>query len=356
MGHLSQKAWLSGHRLGTMRSSTSVRSVNPKVSPAITLAAKRSTPPTEVSILTEVSDLCNSLEDRLQAALASAAGDASRVVLVLDLDETCFTPLTDDGLATTAWFEDILARWAPKLEKSEGLSFEETLEAVHVLARAFYSRIAVRPTEEGLSALLQKYKALGVASIGLTSRRPFIAGATWAQMQRTCNLEFDSLASPLDADRLRFLEEALRAGTYGAPTPTNWAGISFERGVWFTSGANKGAVLRIVLDAGKHVIFADDTLSHVQSVASALFDHAASVSSLHFTTASADAKRRVIGGNVDRSLAHHFAALFAEKDPIVVALVQKRNALLRGLIAEQMDAISPQVDPALQNLASALGS
>ena len=80
-----------------------------------------------MSEIVEVKELCVSLEARLQTALERADGDSSQVVLVLDLDETCFTPVTDDGLATSSWLGHIVRHWAPRLELSHGMTYMETL-------------------------------------------------------------------------------------------------------------------------------------------------------------------------------------------------------------------------------------
>ena len=57
---------------------------------------------TDVAEVVEVTELCAELERCLEAALERAGGDASHVVLVLDLDETAFTPLNPDALGTSS--------------------------------------------------------------------------------------------------------------------------------------------------------------------------------------------------------------------------------------------------------------
>jgi hypothetical protein len=51
----------------------------------------------------EVSRLCEGLEQALQRGLTLAGGNADQVVLVLDLDETAFTPESPDALGTSKW-------------------------------------------------------------------------------------------------------------------------------------------------------------------------------------------------------------------------------------------------------------
>lgn len=47
----------------------------------------------------------------------------------LDLDE-CFMPQNADALGTSAWFEEIVHRWAPVLEAEAGMNYMATLFAV----------------------------------------------------------------------------------------------------------------------------------------------------------------------------------------------------------------------------------
>jgi len=93
-----------------------------------------------VSDIAEATALCTTLQSCLDHSLELAEGDSSRVVLVLDLDETCFTPLNPDALGTSTWFEDIVARWAPVLEKEEGMDYVATLFAVLAVVDVFYSQ------------------------------------------------------------------------------------------------------------------------------------------------------------------------------------------------------------------------
>merc|ERR1711904_199575 len=102
-----------------------------------------------------------------------------------------------------------------------------------------------------------------------------------------------------------------------------------------TSNANKGSFLRKLLSAGKHVVFADDSLRHVKSVNDALQGHAASVSALHYTAATSAAKQNLDAESCDRSLACHVGELFASQNHAVLDLVRKRDAFLRNFIAEQ---------------------
>lgn len=304
----------------------------------------------------EIADLCVFLDRHLQTALASAGGDTSKVVLVLDLDETCFTPLTHDGLATSVWFEDIMKRWSPVMEEAEGWTYSATLAAILALVDAFYRRIPVGPTEAALAGLLRRYRTLGVATIGLTARRPGLAAATWQQMGTTCELEFDSLEAPMSTETVAEWNRKMRAGEHGPPVSAQWEGFSSERGVWFTSNANKGAVCQAVLKPGKHIVFADDSLRHVQAVESALKESAASVTALHYTAATSAAKRRLDTASCDRVMAGHIAALFLENDPAILSIVRQKDVFLRRFIAGEIakHEAGEKADAALQALVSAL--
>ncbi|CAK0878297.1 unnamed protein product, partial [Prorocentrum cordatum] len=150
----------------------------------------------------ETSDLSKSLEEKLQAALEQAGGAASDVVLVLDLDETLFTPLAADGLATSVWFEDLLKRWAPRLRDADGMTSEDTLEQALAVVDRFYARVPVGPTDPSLGGLLNWCRSEGVVSIGLTARRPALAAVTWEQVGDRVPLDFNSQALPLGPDTI----------------------------------------------------------------------------------------------------------------------------------------------------------
>ena len=178
---------------------------------------------TDVAEVASITDLCSELTRCLDAAITKAGGDASRVILVLDLDETAFTPLNPDALGTSAWFEDIYKRWCPKLE--DAMTGKDTLFAILELVDAFYPRVPVGPTEAALPDLLRKYNAAGVSSMGLTARRPQLAAATWAQMGDRCDFEFLWTAPA----QLEALEASLRTEEH-VRDPASWEGLSFERG------------------------------------------------------------------------------------------------------------------------------
>merc|ERR1712187_884569 len=92
-------------------------------------------------------------------------------------------------------------------------------------------------------------------------------------------------------------------------------------------------MLRNLLEPEKHVIFVDDSLRHIKAVCTSLDGYAASVTALHFTAATTAAKQKLDAASCDRALAGHIAALFAERDLAILALVQQRQAFLRRFIA-----------------------
>merc|ERR1712218_535661 len=135
-----------------------------------------------------------------------------------------------------------------------------------------------------------------------------------------CELKFDSLAPPQGPEAIAEMAKSLRAES---PSPSSWEGISCERGVWFTANANKGSVLRRLLPPRKHVIFADDSLRHVNAVRTALDGHAASVAALHFTSATTVARERLDTASCERAIAGHMVALFAEGDAGLLSIVRE---------------------------------
>jgi len=292
------------------------------------------------------------------AALEEARGRVEDVVVVLDLDETCFTANTTDALATSAWFEDLQQRLVPILRSEAGMKPVEVLLESLALVDCFYPLVPAKVTEEALPGLLRKYKAEGVATIGLTARGPDLAQATWQQFGDECPLVFDSLSPPLDSSSLKDLEELLKANGHAAPDcPDDWPGILQDRGVWFTANANKGAMLRHTLKAGLHVIFADDSERHLHNVLAALDGHAASVRVLHYTAAKDAAKARLDAVSCDLALAGHCAALYQKRDRRFLELVQRKPEVLKAIVGHQVQHLESQqqpVDASLRSLASLL--
>merc|ERR1711971_566408 len=145
----------------------------------------------------------------------------------------------------------------------------------------------------------------------------------------------------------------LRSNGYAAPdNPDNWEGIRQDRGVWFTANANKGAVLRQTLAAGKHVIFADDSERHLHDVRKALDGYAASLCLLHFTSAKESAKNRLDPAHCDATLATHCATLFTNKDVGFMKLVQQKQRFLQAFINQQMRLLALTAEPIDESLRS----
>jgi len=313
---------------------------------------------TDVAGIEKVTQLCASVERSLAAALEKAQGRAGGVVLVLDLDETCFTADRGDGLATSAWFEDLLQRWVPLLKSEAGMEPPEVLMESLAVVDCFYSCVAARLTEAALPELLKSCTARGIATIGLTARRPGLAPITWQQLGGEPPLVFDSLVPPMDDKAVAELEGYLRANGHAAPdNPDKWEGIGQSRGVWFTANANKGAILRQTLPAGSHVIFADDSERHLHNVRDALDGHAASVSLLHYTAAKDAAKERLDVAKCDLALAAFCADLHQRSDPALMELVGSKQTFLKTFIGRRLDeaaARQEQADEALKSLAAAL--
>eukprot|EP00927_Polykrikos_kofoidii_P059272 TRINITY_DN54476_c0_g1_i1.p1 TRINITY_DN54476_c0_g1~~TRINITY_DN54476_c0_g1_i1.p1 ORF type:complete len:359 (+),score=61.89 TRINITY_DN54476_c0_g1_i1:103-1077(+) len=313
---------------------------------------------TEVVMNVEVTALCCSVERSVEAALEKSDGRPEDVVVVLDLDETCFTANTQNSLATSSWFEDMMQRWLPILQSEAGMSRTAVLLECLELVDCFYPLVPARITEEGLPSLLESLKHRNIATIGLTARRPDLAEATWQQLGDGCPLVFDSLSPPWDSTSVNELENYLRSNGYAAPdNPESWEGIRQDRGVWFTANANKGAMLRQTLKAGTHVIFADDSERHLHDAKAALDGHAASVCLLHYTAAKDAAKGQLDAASCDRDLAGHCAALFDQKHSGFMALVQRKQPFLRVFIDRQLELLAaaetPQ-DVSLRSLAASL--
>merc|ERR1719223_990415 len=104
-----------------------------------------------------------------------------------------------------------MQRWPPVLQLEAGLSNAEVLMECLAVVDCFYPLVPAKITEDGLPSLLEGLKHKGIATIGLTARRPDLAEATWQQLGDRCSLVFDSLSPPLDAASVQKLESHLRS-------------------------------------------------------------------------------------------------------------------------------------------------
>merc|ERR1712129_218269 len=118
-----------------------------------------------------------------------------------------------------------------------------------------------------------------------------------------------------------------------------------------------GSLLRKLLEPDMHVIFADDSLRHLEGVGASLDGYAASVTLFHFTAATSAAKKKLDAASCDQALASHCAALFAEQHPGFLKLVQEKQAFLVRFITGQVTArkeAKQTIESSLQALAQAL--
>eukprot|EP01062_Namystynia_karyoxenos_P016587 TRINITY_DN16061_c0_g1_i2.p1 TRINITY_DN16061_c0_g1~~TRINITY_DN16061_c0_g1_i2.p1 ORF type:complete len:510 (+),score=130.00 TRINITY_DN16061_c0_g1_i2:76-1530(+) len=212
-------------------------------------------------------------------------------------------------------------------------------EAILSYVDVFYHNVSVRPSDPELPALMREWRRIGASVIGVTSRRPELAAATWSQMAGGLNagLQDEVASCPLDfgpntpQEQVREVQEQLLQNW---KAPPRWEGLHCERGVWFTSFTCKGTLLRTILPEGSAVVFADDSRRHTDSVAAALADHCSHVASLHYVEQTARVERSFSLADADDELCRLTVAMWAKRDPLLLQHLRRKCLWLRLYLAE----------------------
>lgn len=180
-------------------------------------------------------------------------------------------------LGGPAWFD-----WQNDLLKEMGQprvanDFDELLTIAGLLLATNYMPY----TADDVPTVLDELTAMGVRLLTETARGTDTLSATENQFKRlsTPNKAQPTLLAMMNANSPQF------AGASGRPSPFQACPnepterlISFQQGVTYVSGQDKGTILKCLLDehnaqAGvapiKYVIFIDDTLKNVEQVAAA---------------------------------------------------------------------------------------
>eukprot|EP01065_Artemidia_motanka_P018550 TRINITY_DN21872_c0_g1_i1.p1 TRINITY_DN21872_c0_g1~~TRINITY_DN21872_c0_g1_i1.p1 ORF type:complete len:464 (+),score=143.55 TRINITY_DN21872_c0_g1_i1:68-1393(+) len=213
--------------------------------------------------------------------------------------------------------------------------------AVLAAVDAFYHHIPVRPSDPTLPALLRAWRQRGAMVIGITSRRPQLASATWDQMrggadaaaredETTCPLAFAPTESPL---RVQEVERKLLARW---DPPSGWEGLDCQNGVWFTSNTEKGDFLSVMLPEGIGLVFADDSRRHTDSVAECMRERTEYCASIHYTEQADRTAAQYDQAAADEDLAAVLTKLYERQDGHLMSLVRAKDPWLRMFAQEQV--------------------
>jgi hypothetical protein len=194
-----------------------------------------------------------------------------QVLLVLDIDNTILTATND--LGSDQWYS-----WQEKIMTDPGCkpacvstNVGELIEAQGML----YSVLKMRPTEVTLAEKIKALQAKGFKVILLTSRGHDFRSLTEKSLaQNGMDFSTSSLRPSDDVARTYLpydLSNASRDGLSSADIQVanlkEARPVSFQSGLYMTSGQNKGVMLKVLLNrykkSFKAIVFADDHQRHV---------------------------------------------------------------------------------------------
>jgi hypothetical protein len=232
-------------------------------------------------------------------ALARRYG-SDRVLVVYDVDNTLLASRVP--LGSDQWF-DWQADGAP-----QGVAVAGDFDCLLAAQGVLFHLGSMRLTHPGVAFAVGRLQDEGYPSLVLTSRGPEFALATQRELARN-GLDFARQPLP----RAAALASAASAGELAHGTwlpyvPGQVSGFSaaeierfrldasgnrprpvrYDRGVFFTSGQHKGAMLRILLarlglsERIAAVVFADDKRRHVEAMTDALTAAGKEVAAYHY--------------------------------------------------------------------------
>ena len=220
---------------------------------------------------------------------------AEQVLCVFDIDNTLLA--MQSALGSDQWWT-----WQRNLQRQSqaqqdlppGMltrSFNELLEIQYALARL----TDMRPTDKRLSEIIEKLQKDGHPLFALTSRGPDIASATIRELKDQ-SLYLDKTApqhehygsnqslaynSPNDLRKYYFVKRKPKLASKSR-------NVAYQKGVFFTSGMDKGIMLRLLLAGWKEarkvkaIVFVDDHHKHLCNMLWALQDLSAQVVVVHY--------------------------------------------------------------------------
>ncbi len=204
------------------------------------------------------------------AAEARLAGPRSRVLLVLDIDNTLLT--MPQYLGSDRWFNHHSAEIAANTDPD----FSDMGELI-ATQTALFGMASMKATEPDIPTLLADAERQGVDIFLLSARGPELYDATRRELDRN-KLQFDApyacsfflcMTDGLYGDR------EIRAGLVALgedPSDSPYRNILIRDGMMLAAGQDKGVMLKLLMGAigGRsydHVVVADDGRKNIDALA-----------------------------------------------------------------------------------------
>lgn len=197
----------------------------------------------------------------LGAAVTETASLPSQSVLyVFDVDNTALA--LNQNIGSVHWF-----RWQQKLI-NDGITEDrvaDTIPGLLDMQLKIYQLSKSHPPEPSIPDHLDQLQIRGYPVMYHTSRNADVRDITERELTNNKLLPLQQTIGPIGGYPGRFVYE------HG---PENQRPVSFQNGVYITSGQNKGVWLLFLLDkvgvSPKHVVFVDDEAKNLKDVEQAL--------------------------------------------------------------------------------------
>eukprot|EP01063_Lacrimia_lanifica_P009309 TRINITY_DN16309_c0_g1_i1.p1 TRINITY_DN16309_c0_g1~~TRINITY_DN16309_c0_g1_i1.p1 ORF type:complete len:315 (+),score=116.99 TRINITY_DN16309_c0_g1_i1:137-1081(+) len=291
----------------------------------------------------EEGGLAEAINAHLTDALEAVRGDPTKLVLVLDLDDTYIT--VRDPEATTfgssKWLVALIDDYGDAVP---GMGIMDVQDQILELCSAMLGHVPVKPCDPAMGKVVQKWKERGASVIGATARMNTCVASTLAQLRSVEAGGYDTVPFCDLAPDVAAVQE--KFSSMWRPGWPGWPGVHHKDGVWYLSMANKGLFLKSYLDKGHACVFIDDSHHHLVAAQEALQYHLPYHSSIHYVGATdamaasycahaaAEAMAALLADlHARQDAAFGFRNLVARKQPFLRAWVRRNVARFQELQA-----------------------
>ncbi|NQY37258.1 MAG: DUF2608 domain-containing protein [Alteromonadaceae bacterium] len=213
-------------------------------------------------------------------SIINAFGDPKSTLLVMDDDDTltmmgCYTAHNCQYLGGPAWYA-----WQTELlTQNSPYRVAKNSEDLLKISTLLFSINYMNYTQTDIPSTLEKLTKKGVKLLVETARGPSNLSATVNQFTHLSTIKKSIYTNFLDLINKNSLIAKKSAITSiacpflpcGKNAPNHVYSVSYQQGVMYAAGQNKGMILKCLLKSTlsssiKNIVFIDDTLTNVQDV------------------------------------------------------------------------------------------
>lgn len=200
----------------------------------------------------------------------AAADGVNNVLLVFDIDNTLLA--MNQPLASNQWYDWQANQIRINAPNREFADFDQLLDMLNYL----FSLGHMTPPEPDIPGIFNRLQKDGYKILILTGRAPSNAACTVRELRRNGMDTAASAIGPADGDNHFWKPENIM--TAAEKTEFAWQEetsefVCFNNGILFTTGLNKGQMLRLMLRLKNlrptHIVFVDDSPRNTGNVEAA---------------------------------------------------------------------------------------